>query len=85
MIDPVNFVNFSASFNNFQLAIMLQFVQSLLEINIGVEVFHGGYLEEEQDPFYMLTSTVMELRQHLLTAVSTAPSHFLLVIHEMLV
>ena len=42
-------------------------------------------LEEEQDQFYMLTSTVMELRQHCLTAVLPEPSCFILVIQVMLV
>ena len=40
-------------------------------------------LEEEQDPFYILTSAVMELRQHWLTA-PTVPSQFQPIIHLML-
>ena len=39
-------------------------------------------LEVEQDPFYMFTSAVMELRQLLLTAPTV--THFLPVIHMML-
>ena len=42
-------------------------------------------LEEVQDPFYMLTSTAMELRQHWLSAVPTGPPHFILVTQGMLV